>query len=79
MRMPEFDRCVVVQLSDVHRVSGMLEARRLLMRADWPRRGPWHDDACQTAREVLEGLRPVRDARLAFRDAAVESGILLAD
>lgn len=66
-----------VRLGSLHRIRSIEEARELLLHPNWPRRGPWHEDALYTTLEVYEGRRPLSDAELAFSDAARESSILL--
>ena len=73
-----FDRPVAITLEgQLHWVSSLQKARELLRHPVWPRRGPWHGDAVDSAREVAEGVSSLEEARLSFVDAARESDILL--
>ncbi len=47
------------------------------LRRQWPgRRGASYRSAIQVCLDVLDGLRPARDARRAFKAAAREAGVL---
>jgi hypothetical protein len=59
------------------RVRSIEEARCLLLDPQWPRRGPWHEDALYTTLEAAGGQRPLKDAERSFSDAARESSILI--
>lgn len=75
--MRRFSRPVVVsaESADIS-VETVTQARDILM-SSWPaERGPRHRDALDACLKVIDGHRSTEDAETAFRDAAVEAGLL---
>ena len=74
-----FDTPVAVdfhQDGHVTRIASARDAAQLLMDVRWPERGPMHEAAVDTCLKVLDGHRSTIDAHRAFREAALEAGIL---
>ncbi|MGI6853887.1 DUF982 domain-containing protein [Mesorhizobium sp. 1B3] len=68
---------VEVELGVIRSVNSARSAAQALLDVRWPRRGRHHRIAVETCLRILNGQRPLIDARFAFVAAAREAGILL--
>jgi hypothetical protein len=75
--MQRFSRPIVISADSAEiPVETVTQARDVLM-SGWPaERGPRHRDALDACLKVIDGHRSTQDAETAFREAAVEAGLL---